>query len=91
MHRQQAWEERSGDPRLPRWMRVTALAYAKHRGNGHAYLREPTTRDLPVAVVCQGAPSDMDGSGAIAGWVEVKLYRREAERELDASKLDLAA
>lgn len=35
-HDQHAWEERSGDPQLPDWLRVAALAYGKHRANGHA-------------------------------------------------------
>jgi hypothetical protein len=35
-HYQHAWEERSGDPNLPDWLRVAALAYGKHAANGHA-------------------------------------------------------
>ena len=35
-HYQDVWEERAGDPRLPKWMRVAALAYGMHRANGHA-------------------------------------------------------
>lgn len=33
---QSEWELRSGDDRLPKWMRVAALAMGKHRANGHA-------------------------------------------------------
>lgn len=35
-HYQAEWEIRSGDPRLPKWFRVTSLAYGMHRANGHA-------------------------------------------------------
>lgn len=35
-HYQHAWAERSGDPNLPDWLRVAALAYGKHSANGHA-------------------------------------------------------
>lgn len=30
------WQERAGDPRLPPWFRVAALAYGSHQNNGHA-------------------------------------------------------
>lgn len=30
------WQERAGDPRLPHWFRVAALAYGSHMNNGHA-------------------------------------------------------
>lgn len=36
LHIQSAWEEHAGNPRLPLWLRVSALAYGKHHGNGHA-------------------------------------------------------
>ena len=36
MHRQSVWAERAGDPDLPDWLRVAAVAYGKHRANGHA-------------------------------------------------------
>jgi hypothetical protein len=35
-HYQRIWEDRSGDPKLPPWLRVSALAYGMHRANGHA-------------------------------------------------------
>lgn len=35
-HFQSIWHERSADPRLPYWLRVSALAYGSHRANGHA-------------------------------------------------------
>lgn len=35
-HYQGVWSERSGDPSLPDWLRVAALAYGRHRANGHA-------------------------------------------------------
>lgn len=35
-HYQDTWHERSGDPRLPRWLRIVALAYGCHDNDGHA-------------------------------------------------------
>lgn len=35
-HYQDEWHNRAGDPRLPHWLRVTALAYGSHQENGHA-------------------------------------------------------
>lgn len=35
-HRQSFWQEKSGRPSLPLWLRITALAYGVHRRNGHA-------------------------------------------------------
>jgi hypothetical protein len=30
------WQSRAGDPRLPYWLRVAALAFGSHEDNGHA-------------------------------------------------------
>src|ERR687889_983678 len=38
-HYQSTWHERSGDPRLPAWLRVAALAYGAHAANGHAMFK----------------------------------------------------
>lgn len=35
-HYQEDWQSRAGDPRLPKWLRVAALAYGSHTDNGHA-------------------------------------------------------
>lgn len=35
-HYQDVWHERSGNARLPRWLRVVALAYGCHDNDGHA-------------------------------------------------------
>ncbi len=35
-HYQDVWHERSGNSRLPRWLRVVALAYGCHDNEGHA-------------------------------------------------------
>ena len=35
-HFQDDWQARAGDPRLPYWLRVAALAYGSHTDNGHA-------------------------------------------------------
>ena len=34
-HFQSAWENRVADDRLPLWLRVASLAYARHEANGH--------------------------------------------------------
>jgi|BarGraNGADG00212_1021973.scaffolds.fasta_scaffold06480_6 hypothetical protein len=39
IHSQRGWEEYAGNPRLPLWLRVTSLAFGKHRSNGHAEFR----------------------------------------------------
>jgi hypothetical protein len=36
LHIQGAWEDHAGNPRLPLWLRASALAYGKHHANGHA-------------------------------------------------------
>jgi hypothetical protein len=38
-HFQDDWQARAGDPRLPYWLRVAALAYGSHTDNGHARFR----------------------------------------------------
>lgn len=38
-HYQESWHERSGNRRLPRWLRVLALAYGAHENNGHALFK----------------------------------------------------
>lgn len=35
-HYMDDWQARAGDPRLPYWLRVAALAYGSHANNGHA-------------------------------------------------------
>jgi hypothetical protein len=35
-HYQDDWQARAGDPRLPYWLRVAALAFGSHANNGHA-------------------------------------------------------
>ena len=35
-HYQDDWQSRAGDPRLPKWLRVAALAFGSHSDNGHA-------------------------------------------------------
>ncbi|MGA8247847.1 MAG: hypothetical protein WB797_13170 [Nocardioides sp.] len=38
-HYQEEWHTRSGDNRLPKWLRVACLAYGAHDNNGHAVFR----------------------------------------------------
>ena len=35
-HYQESWHERSGNSRLPRWLRLVCLAYGTHDNAGHA-------------------------------------------------------
>lgn len=35
-HYQDEWQSKAGDRRLPKWLRVAALAYGSHANNGHA-------------------------------------------------------
>lgn len=39
-HYQDDWQSRAGDPRLPKWLRVAALAYGSHSDNGHARFKQ---------------------------------------------------
>lgn len=47
MHRQSTWRERALDPtvKLPLWLRLSYLAFAEHKANGHATFRENEIRD----------------------------------------------
>lgn len=38
-HYQDDWHRKAGDPRLPYWLRVSALAYGSHGYNGHAVFK----------------------------------------------------
>jgi hypothetical protein len=55
-HYQDAWEVRSGDPRLQGWLRVAAYAFGKHGANGHTPLTQgsrhgPGTLQVALATV----------------------------------------
>lgn len=50
MHRQRVWEERAADPQLPDWLRATAIAYGKHRANGHANFSRGALRHVLATV-----------------------------------------
>lgn len=58
MHYQSVWEDRSANPSLPLWVRISALAFGCHRRNGHANFKEG---ELSVLL---GKPGD-------DGWVYV--------------------
>lgn len=47
MHRQSTWRERALDwtVKLPLWLRLSYLAFAEHKRNGHATFRENEIRD----------------------------------------------
>lgn len=38
-HYQDEWGRKAGDPRMPYWLRVAALAYGSHGYNGHAVFK----------------------------------------------------
>jgi hypothetical protein len=89
-HYQHAWEERSGDPNLPDWLRVAALAYGKHSANGHAVFGpgdlalvlgsvDPVTGDHSER---QREPGHSDGSEAwvVGQGVKGSLPRRPGIR-----------
>jgi hypothetical protein len=52
-HSQEEWFRRSGDDRLPPWLRVAALAYASHGNNGHANFKR---EDAAIALGKPGQP-----------------------------------
>ena len=39
-HDQAMWQARAADARLPKWLRVSSIAYATNRANGHAEFRQ---------------------------------------------------
>lgn len=54
-HSQEEWHRRAGDPRLPKWLRVAALAYGSHGNNGHACFKRG---DVAAALGLPGEPLD---------------------------------
>lgn len=80
-HYQEAWHSRSGDPRLPHWLRVAALAYGSHGENGHARFKrgevalilgrvEPLTGEIhPYANVRRAI-----GEAISYGWLDDGSY-----------------
>jgi hypothetical protein len=69
MHQQSHWERLacSPDPSVPMWLRVTFMAYALHRQNGHAELGVGKLRELLVI----GVERDQQ-----AGWVVTRQAHR---------------
>lgn len=66
-HYQSVWLERAGDPELPDWLRVAALAYGSHRANGHA-----TFKRGHVALILADVDTD---SGALTPRSRQGIYR----------------
>lgn len=54
-HSREEWHRRSGDPRLPKWLRVAALAYGSHGNNGHASFKRG---DVAATLGMPGEPLD---------------------------------
>ena len=48
-HYQGVWTERGKDPALPSWLRVAALAFGRHKKNGHAQFAEGELAKLLAA------------------------------------------
>ena len=63
-HYQDVWQERAGDPRLPYWLRVAALAYGSHADNGHARFKRGE-----IAVVLAAVDS---GTGVVRPYRNVR-------------------
>jgi hypothetical protein len=60
-HYQSVWQERAGNPRFPLWLRVAALAYGKHKANGHANFRQGEVATILRTVdVATGVITDPD-------------------------------
>lgn len=57
MHRQGVWEERAADKSLPLWIRLSALAFACHRANGHANFK---TGELEILLGKPGLSGQWD-------------------------------
>lgn len=69
-HYQDEWHRKAGDPRLPYWFRIAALAYGSHGYNGHA-----TFKRGDIALVL--ATVDQD-TGEIAPFENVGRAIRDA-------------
>lgn len=54
-HSREEWHRRAGDDRLPKWLRVSALAYGSHGNNGHATFKRG---DVATALGEPGKPLD---------------------------------
>lgn len=81
-HRQSFWQEKSGRPSLPLWLRITALAYGVHRRNGHAPFK-PGEIALATSVVDSETgeiktPSRNRISEAIRQAVEIGFLHRDS-------------
>jgi len=81
-HFQAVWQERSGDPRLPAWLRVACLVYGSHTANGHATFK-PGQIALVLAKVDQKTgevrvPSKYAIRRAIASAVEYGWLAKES-------------
>lgn len=68
-HYQEPWLSRAGDPRLPYWLRVAALAYGSHQDNGHARFKRGE-----IALIL-GTP---DGHGGIRPYVNLRRAIEDA-------------
>ncbi|WP_149448463.1 hypothetical protein [Mycolicibacterium sp. P9-22] len=75
MHRQKVWLERAADPKLPRWVRVSALAFARHKGNGHACFRVGEIATL------LGSPDPNGNIKPVAGSVVSDAIRAAKKKE----------
>ena len=54
-HNQEVWQRRAGEPWLPKWLRVAALAYGAHGNNGHATFKRG---DVAITLGDPGHPLD---------------------------------
>lgn len=74
LHQQPVWLERSEDPRLDLWLRVAALAFGRHRRNGHANFGAGEMADLLGAA--PAAVSRAIREAKARGWIDGESHAR---------------
>lgn len=76
-HYFEEWQRRAGDPRLPYWLRVAALAYGSTLDNGHAPFKRG---DIAVTLGDPGQPykhvARAIDTAVEYGWLEEGSYWR---------------
>lgn len=84
-HYHDAWLSRAGDPRLPYWLRVTALAYGSHENNGHARFRRgevglilgsPNKTTGEIVPLHRSSVHRAIGEAVTYGWLEEGSFAR---------------
>jgi hypothetical protein len=79
LHRQGVWTERGRNPALPTWLRVAALAFGKHKKNGHAHFASGELAKLLAKPGPDGVPKLPSSSGVANAIKRAKAYGFIAE------------